>query len=130
MTDSDLWETRFLTALAQAMPDGPPAEAYLFRRSLIARRNGPGAGAALIAAAAEILSEEGLGRAEIRGCLRAVLDAAPCAPSAAWFWEEGRSDLMELLAPPAPERRRVHWMARASLPVVAVLTVAALSCRV
>ncbi|MEL6586188.1 MAG: hypothetical protein AAFY65_16740 [Pseudomonadota bacterium] len=125
MTDIDPWERRFLHVLTTALPEAPPAEGFLFRRSLVARM-WPRAGAGtLILAAAEVLEEEGLSRARVLGFLRGALTAEPVTLQPETFWDAGRGDLMPL-ATAHPTRR--FMVARVAVPVMAALTASVIAC--
>lgn len=126
MTDADPWERRFLNILTHALPEAPPAEAFLFRRSLV-RRVWPQAEAeALIIAASEVLEEDGMSRPRILGVLRGALTAEPADLDAEFFWSSGHGDLMPLGEASPFICCRV---AKVALPVFAAITVSALACR-
>lgn len=127
MTDTDPWERRFLDVLCRMVPEGPPAEGYLYRRAVVARRSPDCGRAGLVLAAAELLSEEGLPRPRWHGALRAALVAEPGLDgrATAIFWAAGRGDLRglpkvtERSAAPEAETTRCVW--RAMVASVAAL---------
>lgn len=132
MPEIEAWDQRFLFLLTRAEPRVPPVEAFLFRRSAIARVWPGDDDACLLIAAAELLSEEGLTSDEVITCLRAALSKAPRGFSVDFFWDVGRCDLISL-ANVKEANGQVSILsarlARIALPIAATLTVGALACR-